>query len=183
MLRKHIPLIVAAAFALGCSETAVAPTAQSGGPTLQASASRKVDHRATVGGPDICTGTGGQPGCDANFSLVAIQYADGSVRGEWTDRFSQVNGGGGVHVVVNCLSVVGTEAWVSGVGPAHNFGNLWVTRVRDNGKSAKDPTDQISFSDQVGRFSPRLGTTIQDCNGRQDNQLFDAPQGQAVVVQ
>lgn len=182
MLSRHTPLIVAAAVALGCSETAVAPTAQSGGPMMRASAGRQVVHRVTVGGPDICTGTDGKPGCDANFSLVAIQYADGSVKGEWSDRFSQINGGGGIHVVVNCLSVVGNEAWVSGVGPAHEFGNLWVTRVRDNGKSAKDPADQLSFSDRVGRPSQTLGP-IQVCTAQQDNQLFDAPQGQAVVVQ
>ena len=175
---KHTPIILATAIAFGCAEGAVAPTAASDGLTLQASVGRVI-HRVTVGGPDVCTGTEGTPGCDANFSLVALQYSDGSVSGQWHDQFSQPFGG--VHVSVNCLVVVGNDAWVSGVGPEHSFGNEWVTRVRDNGTTANDPADQLSFTLRVGQSVPRLGGVRQNCNGMQDFLLFDAPQGQVVV--
>jgi hypothetical protein len=50
---------------------------------------------------------------DANFSLVAIQYGDGHASGQWTDQFGQ--GQGGIHVEVNCVFVVGNQAWISGI--------------------------------------------------------------------
>lgn len=180
MRSNRFPIILTIAIAFGCTEGSVAPTTGSDGLTLQASV-QGVIHRVSVGGPDVCSGTGGSPGCDANFSLVAIQFSDGSVSGQWHDQFSQVNGGGGVHVVVNCLAVVGSDAWVSGVGPEHPFGNEWVARVRDNGRSANDPPDQLSFTLPVGQFVPRFGGPRQNCNGTQDLRLFDAPQGQVVV--
>jgi hypothetical protein len=178
---KHTPIILATAIAFGCAEGTVAPTAASDGLTLQASVGRgPVIHRVTVGGPDVCSGTGGAPGCDANFSLVALQHSDGSVSGQWHDQFVQPFGG--VHVSVNCLVVVGNDAWVSGVGPDHAFGNEWVTRVRDNGTTASDPADQLSFTFRVGGPAPpRLGGVRLDCNATQDYVLFDAPQGQVVV--
>jgi hypothetical protein len=179
MRLKQTPLILAAAFAFGCTDGTVAPTAGSDGLRLQGVGG--VIHRVSVGGPDVCSGTGGSPGCDANFSLVALQYSDGSVSGQWVDRFSQANGGGGVHVTLNCLAVIGHDAWVSGVGPEHPFGNEWVARVRDNGTTANDPADQLSFTLPVGQFVPRLGDIRRDCNATQDLVLFDAPQGQVVV--
>ena len=177
---KQTPIILATAIAFGCTEGTIAPTAESDGPTLQASVGGVI-HRVSVGGPDVCSGTGGTPGCDANFSLVAIQHSDGSVSGQWVDRYSQANGGGGVHVTVNCLAVIGHDAWVSGVGPEHDFGNEWVARVRDNGTNRNDPADQISFTLPVGQFAPRLGDVRRDCNSTQDFFVFDAPQGQVVV--
>jgi len=178
---KHTPIILATAVAFGCTEGTVAPNVESDGPRLQASVGGVI-HRATVGGPDVCSGTGGTPGCDANFSLVALQFSDGSASGQWHDQFSQANGGGGIHVTVNCLAVAGNDAWISGVGPEHAFGNEWVTRVRDNGTTANDPADQLSFTFPVGGPAPpRLGGVRLDCNGTQDYVLFDAPQGQVVV--
>ena len=47
-----------------------------------------VVHHVTAGGPDACVFFGFEhPGCDGNFSLVAHEYADGSVSGQYTDRF------------------------------------------------------------------------------------------------
>jgi hypothetical protein len=178
---KHLPIFLAAAIASGCSDGAVAPTAETDGLAIQASVGGVI-HRATVGGPDICSGTGGSPGCDANFSLVALQFSDGSVSGQWHDQFSQANGGGGIHVTINCLAVVGNEAWVSGVGPEHPWGNEWVTRVRDNGVTANDPADQIGLTVPVGQPNPRLSGGIrQNCSATQDLRTFDAPEGQVVV--
>lgn len=175
---KRNCLILAGAMAVSCTDRTVAPSTAPNSPNLKANV-LGVIHRASVGGPDACSGLGASPGCDANFSLVAIQFSDGSVSGEWTDRFS--NGGGGIHVTVNCLTVVGHDAWISGIGPEHPFGNGWVARVRDNGTSANDPADQITFTLPVGQFVPRLGDVRRDCHAAQDLLLFDAPEGQVVV--
>lgn len=108
-------------------------------------------HHVSVGGADICVDftmplPGDHPGCDGNFSLVANMDADGNVTGQYTDQFG--HGNGGFHATVNCLSVVGNEAWVSGVITTGNIqgfdlaGFPVITRVQDNGKSG----DKISFS-------------------------------------
>jgi hypothetical protein len=105
-----------------------------------------VVHQVSVGGPD----QDATNHTDANFSLVAVQHGDGSVTGQWTDQFGQ--GQGGIHVQVNCLFVQGNEAWVSGIISSGNVGGVDVsglpviTRVQDNGASANDPPDAISFS-------------------------------------
>jgi len=49
----------------------------------------------------------------ASFAFTAMMYADGSMSGQYTDQFQQI--GGGFHAVLNCVSVVGNDAWVSGV--------------------------------------------------------------------
>jgi hypothetical protein len=181
MMRNRILLILTSAVVFACSESGVPPTAQSDGPTLQASADNRVVHQAIAGSPDICSAVGDKPGCDANFSLTAIQWADGSVTGEWVDRASQVNGGGGTHVVVNCLNVIGNRAYISGViiqGRADQIGQLALTKVVDNGRSMKDPPDEISLTINF----PGLTT---DCNGAPafDNviPLFAVPQAEVVV--
>jgi len=105
-----------------------------------------VEHFVSVGGPDQDPTNH----TDANFSLVAIQHGDGSVTGQWTDQFGQ--GQGGIHVRINCLFVQGNQAWVSGFITQGTFngadlsGLPVITRVQDNGKSANDPPDAISFS-------------------------------------
>lgn len=113
--------------------------------TSSANAAR-ITHRVSVGSPDADIFP---PGTDANFSLIATQSADGTVRGQWHDQFG---GGQFLHVEVNCLVVVGNEAWLSGtIKVASNdlaefVGTTAFTRVRDNGTSANDPPDQISFT-------------------------------------
>ncbi len=142
-----------------------------------ASASRVV-HRVTVGGPDLCEALLLKPGCDANFSLVALERADGSVKGQYHDQFS-FGGleGYGIHVAVDCLNVVGNQAWVSGVitharFPGDIVGLDVVTRVEDNGRSANDPADRISFS---------LFPATVDCTAAPDLPLYSVPQGQVRV--
>jgi hypothetical protein len=176
MFRHRIPIILATLVAFGCSEGAVAPTTGSDGGPMQASVGR-VTHRVTVGSPDACVGFGGGPGCDANFSLVALQGAKG-VEGQWHDLFSQATPVDGIHATVNCLVVSGNDAWISGNDPTAPAGFVeWTTMVRDNGTSANDPPDQIAFS------IPSV--FIGDCNVQFDFDgagiLFDAPQGQVVV--
>lgn len=136
----------------------------------------QVVHRAHVGGPDVCEGAFGlEPGCNANFSLNALEFADGSVGGNYTDRFGD---GDGFHAKIDCLSIDGNDAWVSGVithgtlGGADLAGQPVITRVRDNGTSANDPADELSFS-FIGDGTP--------CYDQPDLALFSAPQGQVVV--
>lgn len=146
-----------------------------------ASAVGQVVHRVSAGSPDVCEAVGLEPGCDKNFSLVAIQFADGSVSGQYDDQFG--GGLGGFHAVIDCLSVEGNQAWLSGVithGVFHDpdFGDfdltglpVWTT-VRDNGTSQNDPPDQISLS-MIG--------TPDTCTDQPGGPLFEVPQGQVVV--
>lgn len=135
----------------------------------------RVVHRVHVGGPDICGFGGSDPGCNANFSLHAMEFANGRVRGQWTDQFGD---GDGFHAVIDCLSVSGNEAWVSGVITHGSLGELDLegvavaTRVRDNGRSQNDPPDEISFS------------WIYDdttCTEQVSYDLIPIPQGQVAV--
>jgi hypothetical protein len=80
--------------------------------TVAVAAEGPIAHSASLGGPDVCRSLGVHPGCDGNWSLTATQYADGTVSGDITDRFGK---GGGLHAVIDCLYVVGHDAWVSGV--------------------------------------------------------------------
>ena len=134
---------------LACSDS-TAPLSRSssaaGGLLASSANSNGVVHRVSVGGADqdqtLHT--------DANFSLVAIEYGDGRMAGQWTDQFGQSDGG--VHVDVNCVFVAGNQAWVSGIITSGNFqgadlsGLPAITRVADRGTSANDPPDAISFT-------------------------------------
>ncbi len=134
-----------------------------------------VVHRVSVGSPDLCEELGLKPGCDANFSLVALLLGDGSVKGQYHDEFSLGGlNGNGFHVAVDCLNVVGNQAWVSGVitharFPVDIVGWDALTSVVDNGRSAPD---EIGFS----VMGPDL-----DCNAPPVVGTFPVPQGQVVV--
>jgi len=176
MSPSRIPIMLATAFAFGCSESAVAPTAQSDGPMLAGSAGSQIIHRVSVGGPDACAATDDKPGCDANFSLSAVQGADGSVTGQGQDQLSHIHGGVGVHVAINCLLVIGNQAWVSGVIDASRIpgaiGVHVIARVQDNGTTANDPPDLISvFEEDV----------FGGCLAAPNLQLSQVPQGQVLV--
>jgi hypothetical protein len=137
-----------------------------------AQASNGVVNRVSVGGHDL--DIAGQT--DANFSLVAIEHADGSVSGQWSDQFGQ--GDGGVHVEVNCLLVVGNQAWISGIITSGSAGGVdftglpAITRVADLGKSANDPPDAISFT-FIGVAAP--------CTAQPNLPLLPMTDGQVTV--
>lgn len=139
-------------------------------------------HRVHVGGADLCAAFGLSPGCDANWSLAAIQYADGSVSGQFTDQWG--GGYGGFHAVIDCLYVDGNEAWVSGVitqgtdGSSDLAGEPVSARIRDNGTSANDPPDQISFSHTGADGGDHPHGT---CNEQMDYEQLPVYQGQVVV--
>ena len=112
----------------------------------------------------------------ASFTLIAIIYADGSVSGQYTDQFPQI--GGGFHAVLDCVSIVGNDVWVSGTiitgsADGQDLAGLPVaTRVRDNGVSANDPPDDLSFS-FIGDPTP--------CTEHVDYPLYTSPQGQVMI--
>jgi hypothetical protein len=110
-----------------------------------AASADSVVHKVSVGSADVVP----PPGTDANFSLSAIEYGNGTVAGQWQDAvFGRGTPAVGLHVEIDCLEVVGNEAWVSGVitRPAVLVGLPAITRVRDNGTSANDPADQVSLT-------------------------------------
>jgi len=83
------------------------------------------------------------------FSFTAVTHKDGSVTGE-AELINRASGGK-FHLAINCLSVSGIDAVVSGVvtnsdGPTNLLGWTGVFRVTDNGEGANDPPDQISFT-------------------------------------
>jgi hypothetical protein len=136
-----------------------------------AASADSVIHQVSVGSADIAP----PPGTDANFSLSAIELDDGTVSGQWQDTvFGRGTAAVGLHVEVDCLVVVGNEAWVSGVitRPASLAGLPAITRVRDNGTSATDPADQISFT-----FIGIEAT----CTDQPNLPLFDLINGQVTV--
>jgi hypothetical protein len=136
-----------------------------------------VIHRVSVGTADACAGLGFPVGCDANFSLQAILFSNGNVKGQYSDQFTA---GNGFHAVIDCLVIDGNQAWVSGVITSGSFegvdltGLPVATTVFDNGTSAHDVPDQISFS-WVGDPT--------SCTEMAEYPLFDALQGQVVVVE
>lgn len=145
------------------------------GATMAWAGKGPVELHVKAGGPDACVAFGfDHPGCNANYSLVANQKADGSVSGQYTDRFGN---GDGFHAVVDCLSVNGNNAWIGGVitqgriGDTDLTGLRVVTRVQDNGTSANDPPDKISYS-----YFSNVSCTTQF-----NAPLLDSPEGQVKV--
>jgi len=177
-------LLLAAAVLVGCSEAPVAPDAGAYHTPEFAIAEQGVIQHASVGSNDLCAALGQSPGCDANFSLTANKWADGTVRGQWQDGFGKDSNGeqlGGVHASVDCLDVtelqIGiytfTVAWVSGVvtqssSPAFNVGDGVITGVVDRGTSTNDLfEDLISFTTPLSALPP--GTT---CASRPNLPVF-----------
>ena len=140
-----------------------------------------ITHFASAGGPDTCRSVFGvHPGCDGNYSLTAIQYADGSVSGQYTDRFGKF---GGLTAVIDCLYVVGHDAWVSGIitsgffrdpdtGERFDFTGLNLAAKVHDGTPVSEP-DQTSFT--------HLGDLAFPCTDHPDVPLFDVTEGQVIV--
>ena len=138
-MKRLLSSLVALSFVAACESSTTAPVAASSSASLYRG-NGAIVHQVSAGGADWVG-----PGVDANWSLTAFQLADGSVRGQWSDQFG--HGNGGVHMTVTCLHVVGNEAWITGVADNGEFaGRVWMSRMKDNGNSANDPADQISYS-------------------------------------
>jgi hypothetical protein len=178
MPRNSLPLLLAAGLILGCSEpttTTSTQTATPGStPSLASASHGPVIHRVNIGGPDNCTSWGGAPGCDANFSLSARQYADGYVEGMWVDRFSQNFGGGGAKGQVTCLVVDGNFAWIGGVVPS--YGEPAIMRARDRGQSMTEPTDRWAIY-----YNPSDWGLSENCLDEEFFFYADVPEGQVTI--
>ncbi len=114
MARKRV---VGAASALTVAVSAVLI-----GATIAWAGKGPVVHHVSAGGPDACIALGFEhPGCDANFSLVANEYSDGSGSRRIHDRFAN---GNGFHADVDCVAVSGNDAWISGVITQGSFDGI-----------------------------------------------------------
>ena len=89
-------------------------------------------------------------GCGKSFSLVVKMKTDGTVKGQWVDKFNDDTVG--IHMFIDCMTVNGnteifgvivTKGSTNGVNLA---GSYAVTAMVDNGTSANDPLNQISNS-------------------------------------
>ncbi len=139
-------------------------------------------HSVHVGGPDACAGTfGDKPGCDANFSFTALQFEDGRVTGQATDRFAAPNGG--VHAQLDCLLVQGNIAHVSGrvTHPKDLEGVVYYSLAADIGRNANDPPDQIGPSYLLSPDFPFSCEEIPFLFPQVFDSLADAPWGQVAV--
>jgi hypothetical protein len=174
-----VPLLLVAA----CADQAVSPTTQPEGLSLKAGQGPIV-HKVSVGGPDICLSLGyAHPGCDGNFSLIAMQRADGSVTGQMTDQYGPADG---LHATIDCLLVqvipgrTTLEAWVGGVvtRPAYQAGHRIIARMRDNGTSANDPRpDALSR----GIVDPEEEGASSNCQDMPAIGFGQMPQGQVTI--
>lgn len=149
---RKFALILVPFLLLGCDREPVAPdlsssTTGTGSPLMAAQG--PLMHHVSAGGPDVCSGVGLLPGCDANFSVMANAYADGSVTGQWQDSFG--DGYGSVHITVDCLIVYGNFAVVGGVVSQFTpdpslVGTRALMGMQDNGTTANDPPDRMTGS-------------------------------------
>lgn len=148
--------------------------------SVASAAKGPITHFASAGGPDQCRAIEAKPGCDGNYSLVATQYADGSVSGRYTDRFGKF---GGFTAVIDCLSVVGHDAWVSGVitsgffrdpdtNERFDFTGLDFAAKLHDGTPVGEP-DQTSFS--------LLGEEADPCTDHPDYLMNEVTEGQVIV--
>lgn len=165
-----------------CTDQSTPPLVEADAPRAQVGQGRIV-HRVSVGGPDQCSSLGLKPGCDGSFSLVAMQWEDGSVTGEFTDSYG---GPGALHATVDCLLVqviperTTLEAWVGGVmtHPKEAAGHRVITRMRDNGTSKNDPRpDAISR----GIVDPERENVSSNCQDKPDMGFAQALQGQVTI--
>ena len=176
-MKTALSALATLALVLACTDTtAPAPDTRlaAGGLSASVNSGNGVVNRVSVGGSDqdVTLNT------DANFSLTAIRYGDGSVGGAWSDQFGQ--GQGGVQVDVTCLVVAGNQAWIGGIIRSGSTGQGGVdlsglpalTRVVDLGTSANDAPDAISF-----RF---IGLAVQ-CTAQPNLPLFAMTGGQVTV--
>jgi hypothetical protein len=130
----------------------------------------------TVGSTDVVL-AGNPPDNDANLSMVAIGFCDGSVRGQWQDTFG--NGLNAFHIEITCVAVDNNNAWVSGVIKRANKGLKFliglpvITQVQDNGNAANGGIDKASLLFEAG--------DDQDCLFKPDLPLFDLSNGEVRI--
>jgi hypothetical protein len=98
---------------------------------------------------------------DRTTTFDIRKYGDGTVEG-WYHAVGRGKGGANIRVRVECLHVVGNQAWaggtvVSAVNP-DNIGRPYSMRFVDNGEGSRAAPDRIG----VGRFQEFDCTTEPD---------------------
>tara|TARA_R110000744_G_scaffold233750_1_gene351686 strand:+ start:1151 stop:1474 length:324 start_codon:yes stop_codon:yes gene_type:complete len=89
-------------------------------------------------------------GCGKSFSLVVKMKTDGTVKGQWVDKFNDDTVG--IHMFIDCMTVDGNTEIIGiiltkgSTNGANLDGSYAVTAMVDNGTSANDPLNQISNS-------------------------------------
>ena len=152
--------------------------------------SNGIIHRVSMGGNDICEAwLGLKPGCDSNYSLIAIEKADGTIMGQWQDKWA--GAGNGLHVEIDCMVVEGNSAIVGGYATKGSYngfdltGWYFVTKVVDNGTSQHDPPDQACFTIDTALAScqdqPFYFWGISTLYEALDDNLYDITHGQVTV--
>jgi hypothetical protein len=147
MLQRSSLILIVALFAVACDETPTQPGAsdtqlveaqfgaQNGNPVVL---------RVTVGGADGVAY--GPPGSDANFSLVALERADGTVTGQIQDAWHK---DAGFHATLDCISVDGSDVWLSGTVTKSTYppflGRTVNVQVRDGGDAGEDMISPAYF--------------------------------------
>lgn len=176
-MRWQVPLVISLALfvAVSCDQQPFEPQVDEvTAPLFNGARSNPVVHRAIIAGGDAAVWD--LP--DAAFSIVALQFADGTSKGQWSDPFYTPPGGPacGLHVAVDCLNVVGNTAYISGVVTQDKCGEAVglsaYTQLVDNGPRVDDLMS-VSFTDvpfdctaaiDVGPygflFTPRNGQVI-----------------------
>ena len=96
------------------------------------------------------TGQGRIAGTDRVFAFNAVTHPDGSVSGQGQLTYTHNGNGVKIHFAVDCLSVSGNEAIVSGTVthskafPDYVGGPCWF-KVEDSGEGSNAPPDSITF--------------------------------------
>jgi hypothetical protein len=99
------------------------------------------------------TGNGHQLGgaVDRTVTFNIHKRADGTVDG-WYRSEARPPGGASIRVRIECLHVVGNQAWATGTivsaGNPDNIGRSYSVRFIDNGEGSGGPPDEIG----VARF-------------------------------
>lgn len=112
------------------------------------------------------------------FSFTARRHANGVVDGQWQRVRRRDGNASGLtsHGVITCFVIEGDEAWLGGYAthgaysePPYNY-VAW--RVRDAGRGARAPADQVSLQ-SVGRS----GSAGYCANTPENVELFDIEAG------
>ncbi|MFC2139249.1 hypothetical protein ACFLR4_01185 [Bacteroidota bacterium] len=181
---------LAVIFMTGCNQES-SPTSPDGytegaSPNSLSKAGKGIVHHVSAGTNDADPSVFGVK--DASFSLVANEKANGNVTGNWVDVVKSENGNeNSVHVSINSMKVVDNYAILTGIvkkgirGGVDVTGRTALTMVRDNGTSANDPADEISFSIVLGEGDTRTSDdfTLETFTSRE--WLFPIKNGQVKV--
>ena len=158
-LHKILPLLAFSLLATACGDEPVV------GPDVGApSFSVHNGHGPVV---QSVTGFGlfTQVGEPTTFSFTARRHADGSVKGEW-ERQNRC-GDFRAHGDVTCFTIVGDQAWISGIielfpSDPGRVGSEAIWRVVDNGQGANADPDQISRTRNPADFG---ASALDFCDG------------------